>query len=86
VNDAEVALAAAMAGLGIVSLPAYMPEAALAAGTLVQVLPEWQTRPISYHAAIPSRRHMPVRTRAFLDFIRTAFNHPAGGLMEPETS
>jgi DNA-binding transcriptional LysR family regulator len=83
-NNAEVALAAALAGLGIVSLPAYMSEAALAAGTLVRVLPQWRTRRITYHAAIPSRRHMPARTRAFLDFIRTAFNHPNGGLMEPE--
>jgi DNA-binding transcriptional LysR family regulator len=86
VNNAEVALAAALAGLGIVSLPAYMPEAALAAGTLVRVLPSWRARQITYHAAIPSRRHMPVRTRAFLDFLRTAFNHPASGLLEPDIS
>lgn len=42
VDNPEAVLEAATAGLGVALLPDYLCESALADGTLVRVLPEWQ--------------------------------------------
>jgi DNA-binding transcriptional LysR family regulator len=85
-GNAEIVLAAAVAGLGIALLPAYVPEESIRSGTLVKVLPGWRTKPITYHAAIPSRRYIPARTRVFLSFLRNIFNPAQPPLAETSPS
>lgn len=41
----------------------------LRAGLLERALPEWRIGAYCIYAALPSRRHMPLRTRAFLDYL-----------------
>lgn len=41
----------------------------LRSGVLERVLPEWRVGTYRVYAAMPSRRHMPMRTRAFLDYL-----------------
>lgn len=65
--------AAVMAGLGIGGFPSYVIAQALAQGTLERVLPQWQLFQLGMYAAIPSRRHLPARTRVFLDFLVNTF-------------
>ena len=65
--------AAALAGLGVAGLPSYVIEDALLEHALERVLPEWRLFDITLWAGMPSRRHLPARTRAFLDFIITIF-------------
>ncbi len=61
--------AAALAGLGIAGLPSFLVHHALKAGTLERVLPDWRLLTGTVYAAMPTRKHVPARTRAFLDFL-----------------
>lgn len=74
VSGADLLLAAAVAGVGVALVPSYMAGDALGSGTLVRLLPGWRTRSVEFHAAVPTRRHIPARTRAFLDFLRAIFD------------
>ena len=65
--------AAALAGLGIAGLPSYVIEDALLEHALERVLPQWRMFNVTLWAGMPSRRHLPLRTRAFLDFLLTIF-------------
>ena len=65
--------AAALAGLGISGLPSYVIEDALQEHALERVLPEWRLFDYILWAGMPSRRHLPARTRAFLDFLLSIF-------------
>lgn len=65
--------AAALAGLGIAGLPSFLVESALRQGTLERVLPQWRLESLTIYAAMPTRQHVPARTRAFVDFLVQAF-------------
>lgn len=69
----EVACAAARAGLGIAGLPSYVVAEALRRGEVERVLPDWRLFDFTLWAGLPSRRHLPARTRAFLDFLLAVF-------------
>ena len=65
--------AAALAGLGIAGLPSFVIEDALLENALERVLPEWHLLTSTIYAAMPTRKHVPARTRAFLDFLIECF-------------
>ncbi len=65
--------AAALAGLGIAGLPSYVIDDALLEQALERVLPNWRLFDMLLWAGLPSRRYMPARTRAFLDFLLAIF-------------
>jgi DNA-binding transcriptional LysR family regulator len=65
--------AAALAGLGIAGLPSYVIEDALVEDALERVLPEWRLFSMTLWAGMPTRRHMPARTRSLLDFLLQIF-------------
>jgi DNA-binding transcriptional LysR family regulator len=65
--------AAALAGLGIAGLPSYVIEDALLEHALERVLPAWRLFDVTLWAGMPTRRHLPARTRAFLDFLLSIF-------------
>lgn len=74
-NNSEALRDAALSGLGIALLPDFSAQAALRAGKLVQVLPEW--RPVGSFAgricAIrPYSAHVPRAVTAFVDYLRRA--------------
>jgi DNA-binding transcriptional LysR family regulator len=64
---------AILAGLGIGGFPSYVAAQALADGRLERVLPQWRLFDMTIYAAVPSRKHLPARTAAFLDFLVTTF-------------
>ncbi|KIH83825.1 LysR family transcriptional regulator [Pseudomonas batumici] len=68
-NNGDLLAQAAQAGMGIALLPDFIVEDALAAGTLVPVLCEWQAPAISINAVYPSSRRVPQKTRAFIEFL-----------------
>jgi DNA-binding transcriptional LysR family regulator len=72
-NNVDLMYAAALAGLGVAGLPSYVIEDALIENALERVLPEWRLFEITLWAGMPSRRHLPARTRAFLDFLLQVF-------------
>ncbi len=61
--------AAALHGLGIAGLPSFVIEDALVEHALERVLPAWRLFSLTLWAAMPSRKHVPARTRVFLDFL-----------------
>lgn len=65
--------AAALAGLGISGLPSYVIEDALLENALERVLPQWRMFNVTLWAGMPTRRHLPARTRAFVDFLLQTF-------------
>lgn len=65
--------AAALQGLGIAGLPSMVVEDALVEHALERVLPAWRLFDLQIWAAVPSRKHLPVRTRALLDFLVEVF-------------
>ena len=69
----EVLCAAALAGMGVAGLPTFMVADALRDGHLVRVLPDWHGGSLQLYAAMPTRKHVPARTRAFLDFLVETF-------------
>jgi DNA-binding transcriptional LysR family regulator len=66
-NHVEALLRIALAGGGILSVSLDLVADRLASGELERVLDGWVTDHWSLYAALPSRRHLPARTRAFLD-------------------
>lgn len=67
INDSDGLVAAACLGLGLCQFPDYMVADELAAGALVEVLPEWRPDPIPISAVTPSGRMVPPRVRLLLD-------------------
>lgn len=65
--------AAALHGLGISGLPSFVVEDALLEHALERVLPQWHMFTLTLYAAMPTRKHVPARTRAFVDFLVQAF-------------
>ena len=69
----DTTYAAALHGLGIAGLPSYVLEDALMEHALERVLPAWRLFSIALWVAMPSRKHLPARTRVFLDFLIEVF-------------
>ena len=70
VNNAVMQREAALAGMGIAILPSNHAAADLARGTLLRVLGDYPIRNGNSELAIvyPGRRHVPAKTRSFVDF------------------
>jgi DNA-binding transcriptional LysR family regulator len=68
-NDVDTVLRTALDGMGIASIPIELVAPMLASGVLVRVLTPWIIGHYTLMAALPSRRFMPKRTRAFLDHL-----------------
>lgn len=64
---------AAVAGVGIVQLPAMVVGQALARGELVKVLPGWQPTPGLIHLVYPSRRGQLPAVRLLIERLAEAF-------------
>lgn len=67
-NDLTLLRHAALAGLGIASLPSFICKHDLARGELVEVLPGSQTLDMSFFAVFSDHQAMPARIRALIDF------------------
>lgn len=68
-NDLLLLREAALAGLGIANLPAFLCKHDLAHGRLVEVLPGWHTADLTFFALFADPRAVPVRVRTLLDYL-----------------
>jgi DNA-binding transcriptional LysR family regulator len=69
INDCQALLRACLDGLGIAQLPLPMVLAALRSGALQVVLPQHAPDGLQIYLYYPSRKHLPARVRAFVDFV-----------------
>lgn len=69
VNSAPAYTAAALAGLGLIQSPALGMRSLIEAGRLVEVLKEFPAEPMPLTMLYPRRKHLPLRTRVFMDWI-----------------
>lgn len=68
-NNGDMILKAAEAGLGIAMLPTFICHEAIAQGRLLPILREYTPPPMALYALYPSRRHLPQRVRALIEFL-----------------
>lgn len=72
-NSGDALLAAAVAGLGVINEPDFMLGAALASGALQPLLAGYAGQGGDIWALYPSRRHLSLKVRLFVDHIAQAF-------------
>ncbi len=70
-NNAETYIACALAGLGLIQIPAYDVREHLAAGELVEVLPDARAEPLPVQLVYPHRRNLSRRMQAFVGWLET---------------
>lgn len=68
-GSADVLYRAAVEGAGIAVMSRLLITPQLESGALVHLLPDWIFGRFVLYAAMPTRQHVPARTRAFLDFL-----------------
>lgn len=68
-NNDFVLKQAALDGLGIGFFPMFFAEREIADGRLVRVLKDYEGPALSIQAVYTSRRHLPSKVRAFVDFL-----------------
>ncbi|KQW00149.1 LysR family transcriptional regulator [Rhizobacter sp. Root1221] len=76
-NDPESEVALVRAGMGIGLLDDITAAGDLQAGRLVVVLPEVRPADLGFHMYYPSRKRLPQRTRAFIDFMAAQLSDTA---------
>lgn len=69
VNNTEAYMAACQAGLGIIQVPASAVAAQIAAGTLVEILPQHRPAPMPVSLLYANRRHLPKRVQVFMTWL-----------------
>lgn len=72
-DDMNSLRAAAVAGLGVVQLPAMILSDELRNGSLVRLLPQWCSKGAVVHAVFPSRRGLLPAVRSLIDFLADKF-------------
>jgi len=70
VNDLDLALRAGLDGVGVVQLPEVLVAPFIADGRLVPVLVDWCPQWTDFVLFYSSRRHVPLKLRALVDFLR----------------
>ncbi|WP_324780825.1 LysR family transcriptional regulator [Thiobacillus sedimenti] len=68
-NSGDALLAAAVAGLGIVTLPTFVAETAVRERQLEILLPPFRMPELGIYAVFPSNRYVPHRVRTLVDYL-----------------
>ena len=68
-NDANDYIAAAVAGLGLIQIPAFDVEQLIARKQLVEVLPTARAPAMSISLVYPKQRHLSQRVQAFVEWV-----------------
>ena len=69
-SDGQVLHAWCLAGYGLAWRSIWEVEAEISAGTLVPVLEEFAAPPNGIYAVFPQRKHLPLRVRLWIDFLK----------------
>lgn len=69
VNDAENYVISALKGCGLIQVPRFHLEEALASGDLIEVLADWAKPSLPIHLVYPQRKQLSARVRVFIDWL-----------------
>ena len=72
-NSGDTCRAAALAHQGVVLQPTFLVGDDLAAGTLVELMPEFRSIELGIYALYPTRKHVLPKVRALVDFLAGHF-------------
>ncbi len=72
-DNGDLARAALLNGIGVGYIARFLIYDDLVTGRLVELFPEERVVTSYIHAVYPDRRNLPLKTRAFLDFLRAHF-------------
>lgn len=75
-SDGQVLHDWCLAGHGIAWRSTWEVEAEIAAGQLVEVLADFAAPPNGIYAVFPQRRHLPLRVRLWIDFLKHHYGLP----------
>jgi DNA-binding transcriptional LysR family regulator len=70
VSDGDLALQAALDGVGIARLPISSVDAYIASNRLVPLLEEWKPKSVDFYLYYSGRRQTPAALRALIDFLK----------------
>jgi len=73
-NNGDTCRAAALAHQGVVLQPAFLIGEDLAAGTLVELMPEFRAMELGIYAVYPTRKHLSPKVRVLIEFLADAFS------------
>ena len=77
-NNGHVIRGAILNGLGVGWIPEALIHDKLATGAVREVLTEYRMQCVDVHALYASARHLPVKVRAFVDFLQKEFDSMPG--------
>ena len=76
-NDSNAYVHAGLAGLGVIQMADYLLLQHVAAGNMVQLLPDWTSDPVPVHIVYPQNRHLSAKVRVFVEWVSDLFaSHP----------
>jgi len=82
-SDGQVLHAWCLAGLGLAWRSWWEVEADVRAGRLVSVLDDFAAPPNGIYAVFAQRKHLPLRLRLWIDFVKAAYGDPSYWLAPP---
>lgn len=72
-NSGDTCRVAALAHQGIIMQPSFLVGDDLAAGTLVELMPQFRCMELGVYAVYPTRKHVSPKVRALIDFLSRQF-------------
>ena len=73
-NNGDTCRVMALAHQGVVLQPSFLVGDDLAAGTLVELMPEFRSITLDIYAMYPTRKHVAPKVRALIDFLAQRFS------------
>ncbi|WP_042320112.1 LysR family transcriptional regulator [Paraburkholderia caledonica] len=73
ISDAEACAICSARGMGLIQAPRFILAPYLNSGTLVEVLSQWQPRPMRVAAVFPHRRQVALKARVFVEWAAELF-------------
>ncbi len=72
-NNGDTCRAAALAHQGVILQPTFLVGEDLAAGTLVELMPEFRSIELGIYAVYPTRKHVSPKVRVLIEFLAERF-------------
>lgn len=73
-NNGQFLRDMAIAGSGVIYQPTFISYRAICSGELITLLADYSWREVTAYAVYPKTRYLPLRVRAFIDFLATYFD------------